>query len=420
MPNKLTSYVLDNGLTIYFYNDDTKHSINAQLVTKFGGKTKDFIYDGKEYHLGDGIAHLIEHFICEHGKAGNFLTLTGDKLISSNAFTYTDMTRYYVDGVENMEEALEVMLTNIYNPVFTIENFDKVKKAIFEEIRKSNDQKFFQFNEKYNECLFNNETFRSVIGTIKEIKTVDLETVKVCYHAFYEPTNQFLLIAGNFDKDKYLKQIKEFFKKQKIEKHQVRLIDLKEPKEVKKDYFEVYKETPDTLTAIRYKIDIKNLSPRDRLNLESCLLNFLTINFGYSSDTRKKLEKDKIITDGIGYFVDFQSNFLIVDISAYTTNSDIFIKSVRENIKNKQFDEKLYNLEVKQTLTRFITRFDNLYGVIIPFIGNIITYNYPYLDEAKDFDIPFEKYKEIINSLDFSHYTIGKLIDPKYKDETTD
>ena len=420
MPNNLTTYILDNGLTVYFYNDDTKHTIHAELVTKYGGKTKDFIYDGKEYHISDGIAHLLEHFLCEHGKAGNFLTLTGDELINSNAVTSSNMTRYYIDGVENMEKALNIMLTNVYNPIFTMENLGKVKKAIFEEIRRSNDRKFFHFNEKFYESLFHKTDFRSVIGTIKEIEDLDLETVKVCYNAFYRPINQFLIIAGNFDKDKYLKQIKAFFDSHKIENHETNLIDLKEPITIKNKYFKVYKETSDTYTSIRYKIDIRHLSPRERLDLESSIHNYLTINFGYSSLIRKKLEDDKIITDGISYFTNFQDDFMICSIGAYNINSDIFIKTIQDEINNKTFNKELFELEIKQTLINFITRFDYLSSIVMPFMENIVTYNYPYLDEAKDFDIPFEKYKKIINSLDFSNYTIGELIDPKYKDKTTD
>ena len=420
MPNNLETYILDNGLTIYFYHDNTKHTIHADLVTKFGGKTKDFIYDGKEYHVSDGIAHLLEHFLCEHGKAGNFLTITGDQLITSNAVTSRDMTRYFINGVESMENALNIMLTNVYNPLFTVKNFETVKKAIYEEIRRSNDQKFFHFNEKFYESLFCNSTFRSVIGTIKEIEDLDLETLKICYKAFYQPENQFLVIAGNFNKDKFLKQIKEFFAKQKIEKHDTKLIDLKEPLTVKNKYFNVYKETSDTFTSIRYKINISNLSPREKLDLESSLYNYFVMNFGYSSSIRKKLEDDKIITDGIGFFTIFDDDFVICSIGAYNTNSEIFIKTIQNEINNKTFDEELFKLEIKQTLTNFITRFDYLLNIVDPFIENHVIYNYPYLDEAKDFDISFEKYKSIINSLDFSNYTIGELIDPKYKNETTD
>ena len=416
MPNNLTSYILDNGLTVYFYNDNTKHTVHAELITKYGGKNKDFIFEGKEYHTSDGIAHLIEHFICEHGQAGNFISLTGENLIYSNALTYLNKTCYFVDGIENVKEALKIMLTNIYNPIFTDENLTKVKHAIYEEIRRCNDRKFFEFNIEFEKCLYQKNHFKSTIGTIKEIENVDLETLQTCYKAFYQPTNQFLIVAGNFDKEQYLKVIKEFFATQKIEKHETKMLDLNEPVTVKKNYFKVYKETEDTYTAIRYKIDVRNLSPKEKLDLENSLIDYLTICFGYGSPLRKKLEDNKTIIGPINCYVNFETNFAICGVAAYTTDTDVFVKEIQKEINAKKFDEELFNLEVKETLTRFIIRFDYLSQIVSPFVDNIVTFNYPYLDEAKDFDISFEKYKNIINGLDFSNYTIGELIDPKYKE----
>ena len=49
--------VLDNGLTIYTYVDERRHTNTVQFVTKFGGLYKDFKYKNKEYHIRDGIAH---------------------------------------------------------------------------------------------------------------------------------------------------------------------------------------------------------------------------------------------------------------------------------------------------------------------------------------------------------------------------
>ena len=49
---------------------------------------------------------------------------------SSIALLYVsfNMTRFYIDGVENMEETLLAMLTNIYNPLFTEENLKYHRK----------------------------------------------------------------------------------------------------------------------------------------------------------------------------------------------------------------------------------------------------------------------------------------------------
>ena len=42
---------IKNGPMLYLYEDSKRHSVFFEIVTKFGGITKDFISDGKEYHL---------------------------------------------------------------------------------------------------------------------------------------------------------------------------------------------------------------------------------------------------------------------------------------------------------------------------------------------------------------------------------
>ena len=71
--NKLDVEKLDNGLTIYLYKDDRRHSTLFQFVTLFGGFNKDFIYNNNEYHIQDGVAHILEHYIVECNNNGNFL-----------------------------------------------------------------------------------------------------------------------------------------------------------------------------------------------------------------------------------------------------------------------------------------------------------------------------------------------------------
>lgn len=69
---------LDNGLKIYLYCDTRKHSIFFDFITFCGGMSKDFITNGNEVHLPDGLAHILEHYIVECNDDGNFLKFLGE------------------------------------------------------------------------------------------------------------------------------------------------------------------------------------------------------------------------------------------------------------------------------------------------------------------------------------------------------
>ena len=63
--NNIETIILDNGLRIFLYKDERRHSTFFTYITLCGGRSKDFILDGKKYHLNDGLALMLEHYIVE-------------------------------------------------------------------------------------------------------------------------------------------------------------------------------------------------------------------------------------------------------------------------------------------------------------------------------------------------------------------
>ena len=46
-------------------------------------------------------------------------------------------------------------------------------------------------------------------------------------------------------------------------------------------------------------------------------------------------------------------------------------------------------------------------SMIMPFVNNVVQFDYPYLDEVKDIEnLSFSEYVKMIRAIDFSHYTI--------------
>ena len=182
--NKIETITLENGLTIYLYEDKRKHTTIFQLITRFGGATKDFIIDGKEIHFQDGLAHILEHFLVECNKYGNFLDLLGQKEMSTNAVTSQNSTRYFFETVENIEFGIKTILNCVYSPVFTEENLEKLKSPIYQELRGKENNKFFHESIEVLKNCFHKIQFHSTGGTIEDVKNTTIDEIKLCYESF--------------------------------------------------------------------------------------------------------------------------------------------------------------------------------------------------------------------------------------------
>lgn len=407
--NKLEIINLGNGLTIYFYKDSRRHSTFFQFITLFGGLTKDFLYHNQEYHMHDGIAHILEHYIVEHNESGNFLEILGKKQMNTNASTHFNMTRFYFETVENIEEGIDILLNGLYNIKFDKEKLEKVKKPILQEIRGKQDNKFYHSDILMLNNVFHNNTFQSIGGTLQEVEETTIEELEICYDTFYQPNNQIIVVGGNFDKKKILERIKKFYNHYKTtEQEKPKLLTPKEEKEVvKKEDILIFK-TPLDYVEITFKIDISNLSPSEKLDLDFYLVSFYNTFFGATSKLYKKLTEEKIISSSISTGDITINNYLLISIGAYTYNPEEFKRQVLQTIQQrKEYKEDLYELDKKSSILRLILRDENIMNMIMPFVDNLVNFNYPYLDTIEDLEkMTFKKFKDAIESLDFSNYTI--------------
>ena len=405
--SKIESVVLDNGLKIYFYMDKRRHSTFFQHITLFGGKTKDFIVDGRKYHIQDGVAHILEHYIVEENKNGNFLRLLGEKQMNTNASTSYDMTNYFFEAVEDIEYGIETMIKGIYSPIFSEDRLEKIKKPILQEIRGRSDNKFYHSNIETFNNLFNNLKVRSVGGTLEEVENTTLDDIITCFEAFYQPSNQFIVIGGNFDKDAILNLIKNIYNELDLKKKETKLIQIDENNKVSKNEGIVLFPTGEEYLEINYKINLNKYSAKERLKLDFYIHYFFQMFFGVSSKVYKKLVNDKIITAGIncGYFS--LNDFMIVSIGSYSSNITTLKEFILNTINNlDDFDEELFELYKKDSILKLVLRDENLFDTIIPFVNNIVLFDYPYPDKISDVEeFSFEDFKKSIKGLDFSNFT---------------
>ena len=406
--NKLDTVQLKNGLTLYLYPDLRRHTTLVQFITKFGGFTKDFIYQGKEYHMPDGIAHLLEHYVVECNDAGNFLDILGNKQMNTNASTHFDTTHFYFDAVEDIEFGIDTLLKGLTSVSFQEEKMNKLKNPIYQEIRGKSDSKFYHSGILSFQNLFNHYTFRNIGGSIEEVKGITIDDLEVCYKAFYQPHNQVMIIAGNFDKEKVIKQITDFYEKINIPYEEVKLIPPKETIDIVKKEDTLIFKTPMDYVDISFKIDVSKYSPEENLNLNYYLSSFYNQYFGPISRLYQECVDEKIISAGINAGDVYIGDYLIISVGAYTHNSELFKKKVLDTIQSlNDFQEEAFDLDKDSAIIRMILRDESIVSMIMPFVDNVVLFKYPYLDEVKDVEaMNYKDYVDTIRSLDFSHYSI--------------
>ena len=415
--NKINKVVLENGLTIYLYNDKRRHSTFFQFVNLCGGITKDFMVDGKEYHMQDGLAHILEHYVVECNDKGNFLKILGEQQMNTNASTHLNMTDFYFETVENVNFGIRTMLEGIYNVTFNVESLEKIKNPIYQEIRGKSDSKFYQLNRLCNDNLFNNIKFRDIGGTLDEVKNTTIDDLKLFYEAFYQPNNQFIVIAGNFNKKEVLEEIYNFYENLEYQKHDVKVIKVKEDVEVNKKEDILYYKTPLEYVNITFKFDVSKYSPLEMLNLDYYIHTFFNSFFGTTSKLYEKLTKNKIITSSIACGNVRLNNTLTISIGSYTHDIEVFKNEVLNTIKEMDsFDEEKFELDKKTSIISMILRDENIFKTIFPFVDNIVDFNYPYVDTVEDVEaFTYEDFINTIKKLDFSNYSINTIVDPSKK-----
>lgn len=412
MENNLEKLTLENGMKIYLYKDSTKHSTFVNFITKYGGFYNDFkIYD-KEYNIPNGMAHFIEHLLIETSKYGNLIHVLGEKQMSTNGVTYTDMTQFYFNAVENVEIGIETLIRAINEAYFNQEDIEKTKGAIYQEVRMQRDNKFRVLNDVKMKNIFKKIPYINNLGDLNNVMNFSYEQVKLCYDAFYNPNNQIVVVAGNFDVEKVKKIIIDICSKYENNFNSVKLIDYNEPKEVDKKSDIVKMPTGKQFVDITYKIDISNLTYKDISKLDFYLDIFNQMNFGTTSSVYQKLFEEKVIVDSINSTYWVLDNYYLLSVGAYTDEDDKFLKEIKKVFSgNFIFDKELFDLYCKQCKMNISIRPDSLSSMILPFIDNIVSFEYEYFDTVNDInDFSLKELEDYMNSFDFSNYTVIKIV----------
>lgn len=365
---------LDNGMDVYLYVNKNIHNNYVTFTTKYGSVYHEIEdKDGKMIKVPNGIAHFLEHKVFVQEEDPQPEDFYGNNGAMCNAYTTFKNTTYLFSGTDNIEENVEYLLDFVQNLYLTEENVEEEKDIIVQEINMCDDRPIDILYEKIRKNAIKVNPFReSIIGTEKEVRSITKELLEKCYQRFYNPSNMFLVVAGNFDKDKILEVIKNNQdKKQFKDIGRIKTKKYNEPDEVVKDMEVVKCNTNIPKMAYTIKVNIEQFK-MDNRRLSIYMYVIFNLLFGDTTKFDEEAKKDGIITNSLYYnILDIDSHFVISLINS-TDKYEELIKKIENQFKNIKFSEEELNRKKKVLMSNEIFSYENIEMVNEMIVDNII------------------------------------------------
>lgn len=401
--------ILDNGLEVYMYVNKNIHNNYVTFTTKYGAVYNEFEDEsGKMIKVPNGIAHFLEHKVFVQKEDPQPEDFYGQNGGICNAYTTFKNTSYLFSGTDNIEDNIEYLLDFVQDIYLTDENVEDEKGIIIQEINMCDDRPLDILYEKIRKNAIQINPFKeSIIGTEKEVKSITRELLMKCYKRFYHPSNMFLVITGNFDKDKVLEVIKKNQSKKKFDKKkEVSMNKYDEPDKIVKK-MEVVKcntNIPKMAYTIKIPLDKFDIDVRKLSIYMYIIFNLL---FGDTSIFDENAKKDGIITNSLYYnILNIDSHFIISLINS-TDKYEELIKMIDDKLKDIKFNEYDIERKKKVLISNEVFSYENIEMINEMIIDNVI------FDGRIEDDIisiiesvNLSELEEIVSKIDFNNKSI--------------
>ena len=399
---KLYIEKLNNGLTIMVIPKKVRKKYIV-WGTNFGSIDNKFEVDGDNgfVNVPDGIAHYLEHKLFEQENGKNSLDVLSSLGVDANAYTTNNHTCFLFESTDNFYEALDEFMDYIQNPYFTDENVEKERGIIGQEIMMYDDYPEWALYMNAMKCLYvKNEINVDIAGTQESIAEIDKEKLYTIYNSFYRPENMLIVVAGDFNVEDILNEIKSRITL-KPSDNTVRRIYNDEPNEIAQKRIERNMDISMPCFMIGFK-DCNKSENKVRKDIALNILN--SILFGTSSSFYQKLyEQGKILSEpSISY--EFAPTYAHLLIQVQTEFVDDVIEEMDnriDEIKENGIDEKEFQIIKKKIYGEFVKDYNNISTIANSFVTNFFR-NINSFDYFEEFESVNKEYvekvlKEIFN-----------------------
>ena len=354
---------LSNGLMVFIHPKPQFIQTFASLHVNFGGRDYQYKIDGLDYTLPKGTAHFLEHMLFENN--GNLLS---EKFILNNAdinaFTARRLTSYYFSTKNNFTQLLLHLLDNFVDYDFSEKSIKKEANIIAQELSMNDDSDAVKAYKSLLRMMYDNgQIYQDIGGNKSSIKLIDKHVLKQATNHFYHPHNMRLLITGNVNPEKIIKE---------LEKHPFTLKNWPNFNNIERNIDtvgknihikrKVVKSLDTNIVEIGVKVPdyLFQNDPQKHFLLTD---PFVEMAFNPSSKLYKVLKKKKLYNQSLSISPVFDGDYSFFNISIETNRSKLFINTIKdllEEIPNIKFSDKIFKAFHRAEIGRTIKSFDDV------------------------------------------------------------
>lgn len=369
-----------SGLKVYI-TEKKNFAVNyAVFGTRYGSVDTEFaLGDGEMHTTPEGIAHFLEHklFEGEDGDAFEKYAVTG---ASANAYTSFDRTCYLFSCADRFYENLDILLSFVSSPYFTPETVNKEQGIIGQEIRMYEDAPGWRVLFNLFRIMYHSHPVKvEIAGTVPSIARITDKTLYDCYNTFYDPSNMFVCLCGNFDAEKALEMIDSKIKA--TDAAAIRRSDFSEPETTVASYTEQemavamplfvvgIKDTPAKADLLTKKKEVTNLL------LEMCV--------GRISPLYTRLLEEGLINTRFGAEYFYGSSYAALLFEGESKDPLRVRDAISGEIKRiaeNGADPELFRDALKKLYGKKIRGFNDAEETVDGFIGCAVDGTEPYCD----------------------------------------
>jgi predicted Zn-dependent peptidase len=203
-------FTLKNGLRVVVENIDYVNSVSVGLWVENGSRNENI--------HNNGISHFIEHMFFKgtYNRSAKEIAETIEDVGGQiNAFTGKEATCFYIKALDtHLDLSLDILSDMLFNSKFTVEDIEKEKGVVLEEINMSEDSPEDVLSDLHSKAIWGEDAISfPILGTIDTVKAFNREDLLKYVSSYYIPENSVISICGKVDLSKIENIVDSFFGK---------------------------------------------------------------------------------------------------------------------------------------------------------------------------------------------------------------